>query len=59
MRADRRERYDQAVIASKGNDLRALSDEALAAAVETIRAFSSARERTDTHARGRSFETRE
>jgi sugar diacid utilization regulator len=32
----------KAVIASKGNDLRALSDEDRAAAVETIRAFSDA-----------------
>jgi PucR-like helix-turn-helix protein/diguanylate cyclase with GGDEF domain len=32
----------RAVITSKGNDLRALSDEDLAAAIETIRAFSHA-----------------
>jgi hypothetical protein len=32
----------KAVITSKGNDLRALSDEDLAAAIETIRAFSHA-----------------
>jgi hypothetical protein len=32
----------KAMIASKGNDLRALSDDDLAAAVETIRAFSTA-----------------
>ena len=32
----------KAIIASKGNDLRALTDEELAGAVETIRAFSTA-----------------
>lgn len=42
MRTGRRARRTKAIIASKGNNLRALSGEDLATAVETIRAFSDA-----------------